>query len=125
MTEVLLNNFSGADVQFGSLIDGRYTLSILSAQITNVFGQSLDGDGDIQPGGNFVFGDAQGLFRLFGDVNGDQTVNGLDLGFFRNLWHASRRRELFELPRPQRRRRDQRLRLGPIPDPVRDDAAVR
>jgi hypothetical protein len=86
MTEVLLNNFSGADVQFGSLIDGRYTLSILSAQITNVFGQSLDGDGDIQPGGNFVFGDAQGLFRLFGDVNGDQTVNGLDLGFFRNAF---------------------------------------
>ena len=24
--------------------------------------------------------------RLFGDVNGDQTVNGFDLGFFRNAF---------------------------------------
>ena len=37
-------------------------------------------------GGNFVFNDTQGLFRLFGDVNGDQTVNGFDLGFFRNAF---------------------------------------
>jgi hypothetical protein len=26
------------------------------------------------------------LFRFFGDVNGDRTVNGLDLGFFRNAF---------------------------------------
>jgi hypothetical protein len=30
-----------------------------------------------------VFGDAQGLFRYYGDVNGDQVVNGTDFGLFR------------------------------------------
>jgi len=35
---------------------------------------------------DYHFGDAQGLFRMFGDVNGDQTVNGLDFGFFRNAF---------------------------------------
>jgi hypothetical protein len=54
--------------------------------VTDDYGQHLDGDGDLQQGGNYTFGDAQGLFRYFGDVNGDQTVNGFDLGFFRNAF---------------------------------------
>jgi hypothetical protein len=29
------------------------------------------------------------LFRLFGDVNGDKTVNGLDLALFRNAFGTS------------------------------------
>ena len=33
-----------------------------------------------------MFGDAQGLYRFFGDVNGDQNVNGLDFGFFKNAF---------------------------------------
>jgi hypothetical protein len=85
VTVVTLNNFTGTDTQFGSLADGRYTLTALASQIS-VNGQPLDGDGDGTPGGNFVFGDAQGLYRMFGDVNGDRTVNGFDLGFFRNAF---------------------------------------
>jgi Dockerin type I domain len=51
--------------------------------VSNSFGQ-LDGNGDGIAGDNFTFSDNQGLFRFFGDVNGDQVVNGFDLGLFRN-----------------------------------------
>jgi hypothetical protein len=43
-------------------------------------------DGGSGAGTNYTFSDAQGLFRIYGDVNGDQTVNGLDFGFFRNAF---------------------------------------
>jgi hypothetical protein len=78
-TVVTLDNFSGSETESGSLRDGRYTLTALASQISNAAGQ-LNG------GTNYTFGDAQGLFRFFGDVNGDQTVNGLDFGFFRNAF---------------------------------------
>jgi hypothetical protein len=78
VTVVTLNNFTGAETDtFGSLNDGRFTLTALASQIT-ANGQQM--------GSNYTFGDAQGLYRLFGDVNGDQTVNGFDLGFFRNAF---------------------------------------
>jgi dockerin type I repeat protein len=80
-----VNGFIGSVTEFGSLADGRYTLTALASQIS-AKGQALDGDADGTPGGNLVFGDAQGLFRLFGDVNGDQTVNRFDLGYFRNAF---------------------------------------
>ena len=85
MTVVTLSNFTGAETEFGSLRDGRYTMTILAGQVSNSFGQ-LDGNGDGIAGDNYTFGDAQGLFRFFGDVNGDQTVNGLDFGFFKNAF---------------------------------------
>jgi uncharacterized delta-60 repeat protein len=80
-TVVTLTNFTGAETQFGSLRDGRYTLTALASQIT-ADGQPLDGDADGTPGGNFVFGDAQGLYRFFGDVNGDRNVDIADFGQF-------------------------------------------
>jgi autotransporter-associated beta strand protein len=54
-----------------SLIDGDYTLTILSGQV----------GGGIQDGDNLT-----SLFRLFGDVNGDRAVDGLDLTAFRNAF---------------------------------------
>jgi hypothetical protein len=54
-----------------SLIDGDYKLTVLSAQVL----------GGLQ-GGDSV----SSLFRLFGDVNGDRTVNGLDLAIFRTAF---------------------------------------
>jgi len=77
MTVVVLNNFTGSATQSGSLADGRYTLTALATQI------SADG---VTMTSNYTFGDAQGLFRMFGDVNGDQTVNGLDFGYFKNAF---------------------------------------
>src|SRR5262249_39062289 len=54
-----------------SLIDGDYTLTVFSGQV----------QGGIQGGDN-----VSTLFRLFGDVNGDRAVNGLDLTAFRNAF---------------------------------------
>jgi hypothetical protein len=85
VTVVTLDNFTGSETEFGSFKDGRYTLTALANQIT-LGGQQLDGNGDGTPGDNYAFGDAQGLFRMFGDVNGDQVVNGFDLGLFRNTF---------------------------------------
>jgi len=81
VTVVTLNGFTGGETEFGSLKDGRFTLTALAAQI-NVGGATLDGDNDGSAGGNFVFGDAQGLFRFFGDVNGDRHVDIADFGLF-------------------------------------------
>jgi hypothetical protein len=79
---VTLNAFGGEETAFGSLNDGRYTLTTLAGQIS-AGGTALDGNGDGTGGDNYVLADAGGLFRFYGDVNGDQVVNGLDLGFFR------------------------------------------
>jgi uncharacterized delta-60 repeat protein len=87
-TVVTLTNFTGAETQFGSLRDGRYTLTALSSQIT-ADGQPLDGDANGAPGGNFVFGDAQGLFRMFGDFNGDRQVDGFDFGAFSSTFNLT------------------------------------
>jgi hypothetical protein len=84
-TVVRLSNFTGTATEFGSLADGRYTLTALSSQISTG-GFALDGDSDGKAGGNYTFGSTQGLFRLFGDINGDQVVNGLDLAAFNDAF---------------------------------------
>ena len=75
---VTLDGFTGTDTEFGSLKDGRYTLTALASQI-GANGQQLGG-------GDYMFNDTQGLFRFFGDVNGDQNVNGFDFGSFKNAF---------------------------------------
>jgi hypothetical protein len=45
MTVVTLNAFTGSETEFGSLKDGRYTLTALASQI-GAGGQHLDGNGD-------------------------------------------------------------------------------
>jgi hypothetical protein len=73
VTVVTLSNFTGLETQFGSFRDGRYTLTVLSSQIS-ANGQQMTS--------NYTFGDAQGLFRMFGDINGDRQVDGADFGAF-------------------------------------------
>jgi uncharacterized delta-60 repeat protein len=80
-TVVVLGNFSGPETEFSSLRDGRYTLTTLASQISSG-GQALDGDANGTAGGDFVFGDAQGLYRFFGDINGDRHVDIADFGIF-------------------------------------------
>jgi hypothetical protein len=87
VTVVTLNNFGGNATQFGSLADGRYTLTALASQIS-YFDEPLDGNRDGTGGDDFTFFDFQGLYCMFGDLNGDQTVNGFDLGLFRNAFGA-------------------------------------
>jgi predicted outer membrane repeat protein len=88
VTVVTLNNFTGTATQFGSLADGRYTLTALANQIT-AGGVQLDGNGDGTPGDNYVFGDQQGLFRFFGDINGDRHVDIADFGLFSATFNLS------------------------------------
>jgi hypothetical protein len=69
---------TGPATEFGSLADGRYTLTALAGQIS-ANGQALDGNGDGTPGDDYAFGGAQGLYRLFGDSDGNGVVDALDL----------------------------------------------
>jgi Ca2+-binding RTX toxin-like protein len=59
----------------GTPADGNYTLTLHSAGIADTGGTSLDGDGDGQPGGDYLFS----FFHLRGDVNLDRTVGFADL----------------------------------------------
>ena len=76
--------FSGATTEFGSLIDGRYTLTVLAGQVS-AGGIPLDGDGNGTPGDNYslVGTPANGLFRLFGDADGSGQVTSSDFLAFR------------------------------------------
>jgi hypothetical protein len=74
-------SFGGPLTDFGSLADGEYRLTVLSAQVSGN-GQPLDGDANGTAGGDFTMD----LFRLFGDVNGDKAVDGFDLTAFRNTF---------------------------------------
>lgn len=71
--------FSGSSTMNGSLIDGRWTLNTLGASITDEYGRALDGDANGTAGGNRT----DNFFRLYGDGNGDATVNATDLILFR------------------------------------------
>jgi len=80
--------FAAGPLDFGSLADGRYTLTVLAAEIPN-----LDGDGDGTAGDDYVLVGAPGvgpnLFRLFGDADGSGSVDALDFGAFRQAFGSA------------------------------------
>jgi hypothetical protein len=78
---VTLSNFTGPATEFGSLADGTYTLTVRASQVSTPAGP-LDGNGDGTGGDDYTFGAAQGLVRLFGDMNGDRAVAGADVDAF-------------------------------------------
>ncbi len=82
-TVVTLNFTSGA-LDYGSLADGKYTLTVYANSVSNVAGQ-LDGDANGTGGDNYmVIGSpANGLFRFFGDADGDGNVAANDFIQFR------------------------------------------
>ncbi|MEL7500230.1 MAG: choice-of-anchor Q domain-containing protein, partial [Planctomycetota bacterium] len=84
--------FSGTGTTAGSLDDGNYQLTVLDS-ITDAAGNSLDGDGDGDAGGNAT----DDFFRLFGDSNGDGTVNIIDFFQFRNAFGNSELDERFDV----------------------------
>ena len=77
--------FTGGPVAFGSLADGRYTLTVFGAQVNNGL---FDGNGDGIPGDDYVLigTPANGFFRLFGDANGSGNVDATDFGAFRSAF---------------------------------------
>jgi hypothetical protein len=88
VTVVTLSNFTGAETQFGSLADGRYTLTALQ-NLISAGGAALDGNGDGTGGDNFTFGEAQGLFRFYGDATGDRHVDIADFGLLSGTFNLS------------------------------------
>ncbi|MFO0808128.1 MAG: S8 family serine peptidase [Gemmataceae bacterium] len=76
VTVVTLANFTGAETAGGSLADGRYALTVLASQLA-----SLDGNGDGTAGDDYVLNGTatNGLFRYYGDADGDGDVDGSDL----------------------------------------------
>ncbi len=65
---------------FNSLPDGRYTLGVDSSKVSGIDGP-LDGNGDGTGGDNYalISTGATGVFRMFGDLNGDSFVACNDL----------------------------------------------
>ena len=66
----------------GALLDGNYQLYVDPTKVHRVGTDiDLDGDGDGESGGAFVFGDeaADDFFALYGDFDGNRTVNVIDL----------------------------------------------
>jgi hypothetical protein len=63
----------------GSLSDGNYRLTIRADRVRDLAGAALDGNRDGVAGANAN----QGLFRLFGDSNGDRVVDAADRDQFR------------------------------------------
>jgi hypothetical protein len=82
--------FTGGPLEFGSLADGRYTLGILAGPFS---GPGLDGNGNGVGGDDYTLvGDpaaAPRLFRLFGDADGNGTVNSADFLAFRLAFLSS------------------------------------
>jgi len=79
--------FAGAVSEFGSLEDGRYTLTIIASKVSGPGGY-LDGDCNGVGGDDFVLASAgtSGVFRLFGDGDGNALVNSIDFALLRTVF---------------------------------------
>lgn len=70
--------FTGAVDSAFSLMDGKYRLTLVGANILDPLSQPFDGNGDGTPAGDLVFN----FHRLFGDFDGNLTVDGTDFAAF-------------------------------------------
>jgi len=85
---VIMLSFTGSvAVDSGSLADGLYKLTVLASKVSTPDGL-LDGDINGTGGDDYVLTGtpANGLFRLFGDSNGDAVVNSNDFTVFRTFF---------------------------------------
>ncbi|MBX7103561.1 MAG: hypothetical protein K1X57_05745 [Gemmataceae bacterium] len=83
-TNTVTLTFIGGPVESGSLADGRYTLTVRAGLVSGSV-TSLDGNANGTAGDDYTLvGDTTNkLFRLFGDSDGDGTVNSTDFLAFR------------------------------------------
>jgi len=77
--------FNGAISEFGSLAYGRYKLTAFASMINN---GKFDGIGDGVSGDNYVLASSgtSGVFRLFGDADGNARVDAADFAAFRTYF---------------------------------------
>ncbi|XZE55327.1 cadherin domain-containing protein [Planctomycetaceae bacterium SH139] len=73
----------------GALLDGNYDLLIDATKVSRN-GLSLDGDQDGLGGGDITHGDsaADGFFAMYGDTNGDRSVDLIDFLAFRDAFDS-------------------------------------
>lgn len=85
ITRVTFNFADGPLVLNGGLADGRYELKAIAGSITDATGLSLDGNVDGVTGDDYVNTSAgtQGIFRLFGDADGNAYIESTDFLAFR------------------------------------------
>ena len=80
----LTNGFGATDPTTGAgpsnvaLIDGNFFLKIDGSQMTDSMGQEVDAGGT----GNFGSAASDEFFRLFGDYDGNRTVDYYDQSYF-------------------------------------------
>jgi hypothetical protein len=91
-----LNPLNQNPAPLPSLADGRYQLTVLSANVTGANGLALDGDDNGTAGGNYASPAEASysptglhLYRLFGDATGDGTVDLNDLTALRNAFNSN------------------------------------
>jgi hypothetical protein len=84
VTSVTLTFLTGPAVDFGSLADGRYTLTINQSQVS-ANGAQLDGNVDGTGGDDYVLTSSgtSGVYRLSGDADGNGSVTAADFNAFR------------------------------------------
>jgi hypothetical protein len=90
-TTVVTLTFNGALSEFGSLADGRYTLTVSASAVASAFG-NLDGNQDSVGGDDFTLTSATAptpptnIFRFFGDSDGDGDVDAVNVLAFRDAY---------------------------------------
>ncbi|KAA1259861.1 hypothetical protein LF1_23980 [Rubripirellula obstinata] len=73
---------------FGSLLDGDYQLKI-DASLVTYQGVELDGNRDGSAGDDYEMSATDGLFRKYGDADGDDSVGLSDFATFRSVFGTS------------------------------------
>jgi hypothetical protein len=89
---VVVLTFTGTGIVGGSLADGSYVLTVSASKVRDQQGTALDGNGDGTAGDDFTLADngqPRGLFRLYGDGDGNRVVNQSDLALFRVAFGSS------------------------------------
>lgn len=88
VVELTFNADSPHVTSFGSLEDGNYRMTI-NPQWVTYLGIQLDGDDDGVAGGEYSLEAIDGLFRKYGDDDGDGSVGLTDFASFRSTFGAS------------------------------------
>lgn len=94
-TVVTLTFSAGPAVDFDSLADGRYTLTVDATKVANPDGTALDGDNNGVGGDDYVLastpfgsGVPTNIFRYYGDITGDGSVATNDFVQFRQAFNG-------------------------------------